>query len=401
MANSLQMANTGARASRGAGLEPVAAGERILALDVLRGFALFGVLLAYTLWNLGSPPASTYGDLDRLLNWILAAMVDTKFYTLFAFLFGLGFAIQLSRAESRGRNVAPAYRRRLLTLLAIGLVHATLLRNGDILVPYAVMGFLLLPLRHASNKTLVWAAIVGLLFPYLIRGLWSLAGLPFPPRPEGVAGNYFAENIAWVRFWYSSAIFSWPAVLPMFLFGLYMGRRGFFEHLSEHRSVLRRTLLVGLIVGITAFVFREVLLITATDVGSPFVQRLIFGLLWSFHAWALAAFYATFLILMLQRRDWQRWLMPLGAVGRMSLTNYLLQATLIVPICIGFDLFDRVTPTLGLALALLIWLIQVPASEWWLRRFRFGPAEWLWRSLTYGRLQPMRVAPSPALEAGS
>src|SRR5688572_9853505 len=122
-------------------LQPVLPSERIPALDVLRGFALFGVLLAYTLWNLGSPPEQTYSQVDRILNQVLVALVDTKFYTLFAVLFGLGFSIQLTRASVRRASVVPTYCRRLLALLAIGLTHALLLRNGDILVPYAVMGF--------------------------------------------------------------------------------------------------------------------------------------------------------------------------------------------------------------------------------------------------------------------
>ena len=115
--------------------------------------------------------------------------------------------------------------------------------------------------------------------------------------------------------------------------------------------------------------FRELLLNAATVFGPPFARRAVFGLLWTIHAWGLAAVYAVSLILIMEHHHRQRWFRPLAAVGRMSLTNYLLQAVLIVPICLGFGLFDRVTPTLGLALALTVWLIQVPASAWWLRHF--------------------------------
>jgi uncharacterized protein len=121
-------------------LEPVSVSERIYALDVLRGCALFGVLVAYALWSLGSPPEETYSAADRVLNFLLAALIDTKAYTLFAVMFGLGFSIQLTRASARGASVVPVYCRRLLVLLLIGLAHALLIRNGDILVPYACMG---------------------------------------------------------------------------------------------------------------------------------------------------------------------------------------------------------------------------------------------------------------------
>ena len=371
-------------------LLPVQPGERIPALDVLRGFALFGVLLAYVLWNLGGPLDEAYSQADRLLDRALAALVDTKFYTLFAFLFGLGFSIQLARAESRGASLVRTYCRRLLALLLIGLAHALLLRNGDILVPYAAMGFVLLLFRKSSNRALAAGAIVGLLFPYLARAAWELTGIPFPRRPETAGMSYLAENYAWIRYWYSTAITYWPASLPMFLFGLYVGRRRFFENIASHGRVLRRVLVLGLCASALAYMSRELILARANPTLS-FGRGLAAGLLWSVHAWGLAAFYASSLVLLWQRRSWQPRLAPLGAVGRMALTNYVLQAALIVPVCVAFGLFDRITPLLGLSLALLVWLAQVPASVWWHRRFRFGPAEWVWRSLTYGSPQPMRV----------
>ena len=376
-------------------LQPVPTSERIHALDVLRGFALFGVLLAYAIWNLGNPPWDTYSQADRILQFALAMLVDTKAYTLFAFLFGLGFSMQLTRAETRGVNIVPVYCRRLLALLLIGLAHALSLRNGDVLAPYAVMGFFLLLFRNASNKTLAVGIIIGLLYPYLARGAWDLTGIPFPQRPEIDGASYVAENYALVRYRYSTAITSWPASLPMFFFGLYVGRRRLIEKMADDRRSLWRALAIGLGVGVLAFVVRMPLLMMKENPFLFFAPRLALGLLWSAHAWGFAAFYVSLLLLLLQKRSWPQRLAPLGAVGRMALTNYLLQAIILVPVSIGFSLFGRVTPSIGVLLALAVWSAQVPASVWWLRRFRFGPADWLWRSLTYGRLQPMRIASSP------
>jgi len=382
-------------------LQPVSESERIPALDIVRGFALFGVLLAYTLWNLGSPPVQTYNQTDRILDRVLSVLVDTKSYTLFAFLFGLGFSIQLTRAEARGSSIVPVYCRRLLALLLIGLVHALLLRNGDILVPYSVMGVFLLFFRHASNKTLAIGAIIGLFFPYLARSAWELTGISFPQRPETEGLSYIAENYAWVRYWYATAIISWPASLPMFLFGLYAGRRRFFENSVTHRRTLFIVLFSGLGIGALAYVGRELLLLRWTNSALFFGPHLTLGLLWSTHAWGLAAFYASSLLLLSQRRAWKRWLAPLGSVGRMALTNYLLQAVIVVPVCLGSNLFGRVTPSLGVLLAFAVWSVEVPASVWWLKRFPFGPAEWIWRSLTYGRRRPGRVADQPAVSASA
>lgn len=380
-------------------LEPVKSSERIPALDVLRGFALFGVLLAYALWNLGGPPEEEYSRADQVLNVVMSALVDTKFYTLFATLFGLGFSIQMTRASARGTSIVPLYCRRLLALIVIGLAHALLLRNGDILVPYAVMGFSLLLFRNASNRTLAIAAIIALIFPYLARSLWELTGLPFPQRPQTEGSGYIAGNFAWVRYWYATAITFWPASLPMFLFGLYMGRLRFVENIGAHRRLLKRTLITGFAIGVLAFAGVALLARVWTNFPRPFWQNITARLLWNVHAWGLAAFYASSLLLLLQRSSWQRRLAPLGAVGRMALTNYLLQAALIVPICIALGLFGRVTPAIGLLLALGVWALQVPASVWWLKRFRFGPAEWVWRSLTYGRRQPMRATDEAAIVA--
>ena len=385
--------------ARNFGMQPVSKSERILALDVMRGFALLGVLLAYTLWNLGGPPEESYSRIDIVLDAIMSALVNSKAYTLFAFLFGLGFSIQMQRAGTRGVNIVPVYLRRLFGLLLIGLAHALLLRNGDILVPYALMGLVLLVFRSASNKTLLVAGIIALLYPYFARSVWDLTGMPFPARPKPDGASYLAENYAWVRFWYSTAIVYWPASLPMFFFGLYMGRRRFFENIAAHRRSLRIVLITGLGVGALADAVLILLVWKGIDSSGTLGPRLGLGLLWSIHAWGFAACYASTLLLLLETRRGKRWLAPLAAVGRMALTNYLLQAAIIVPLCLALNLFDRVTPVLGLLLALAVWAIQVPLSMWWLKHFRFGPAEWLWRSITYGRLQSMRLAREPAARA--
>jgi uncharacterized protein len=377
-------------------MHPVLQNERILALDVMRGFALFGVLLAYALWNLGNPPEESYSQINIVLNTVLTALVDTKAYTLFAFLFGLGFSIQLQRAETRGLNIVPVYCRRLFGLLLIGLAHALLLRNGDILVPYAVMGLFLLVLRRASNKTLLIAGIIGVLYPYFARSAWDLTAIPFPQRPEADGLTYLAENFAWVRYWYSTSITTWPASLPMFFFGLYLGRRRVFESIAKQGRKLRLVLVVGLGIGALAYAVRMLLLMKWMNSSVEFGPRLSLGLLWGIHAWGLAAFYASALLLLLESRHGKQWLAPLAAVGRMALTNYLSQALIIIPLCIGLNLFGRVTPSLGLLLALAVWSIQVPASMWWLKHFRFGPAEWVWRCFTYGRLQSMGAGREPA-----
>jgi uncharacterized protein len=384
---------TGERTSK---LEPVLPGERIVELDVIRGFALFGVLLAYTVWNLGSPPWETWGAVDRVLNRALTLGVDSKAFSLFTFLFGLGFAIQLSRAQARGASVAPVYSRRLVVLLGIGLLHALLLRNGDVLVPYAVLGFALLAARNASGRTLAVLALASFLWPYLARAAGEAAGFPFVERPETEGLGHLEANLLWLRYWYANAIVEFPGMLPLFFLGLHFGRRPLRESLGRPAGDLWRVLVAGLVITALAFTARELWIAKWSGSSSSLARRMTLGFLWTAHAWSLAAAYAVSLVLLLRKPSARRVLAPVGAVGRMALTNYLLQAVLIVPACIVFGLYDRVTPTLGVLLALAVAAIQIPASVWWLRRFRFGPVEWIWRSLTYGRAQPMRIAgPAP------
>ena len=372
-------------------LEPVLPGERHVELDVIRGFALFGVLLAYTVWNLGGPPEKTWGATDRVLNRVLALAVDSKAFSLFTFLFGLGFAIQISRAQARGASVAPVYSRRLIALLGIGLLHALLLRNGDVLVPYAVLGFVLLAARNASGKTLTVLAVASFLYPYLARAAGDAVGFRFVERPETEGMGHLESNLLWLRYWYANAIFAWPGMLPLFFLGLHFGRRPLRDSLGRPARELRRVLVAGLVITALAFTARELLTPKWSSPSLPLARSVTLGFLWSAHAWSLAAVYAVSHVLLLRRPSCRRVLAPLGAVGRMALTNYLLQAVLIVPACIVFGLYDRVTPTLGVLLALAVAAIQVPASVWWLGRFRFGPVEWIWRSLTYGRPQPMQL----------
>lgn len=385
--------------------QPVSPRSRIEAIDVMRGVAILGVLVAYTVWNLGSPPVETYGPFDRILSFILGTFLNTKAYTLLAFLFGLGFSIQLARSREGGVNIVPLFRRRLIGLMLIGIAHSLLLRNGDILVPYATVGFVLLLFRNASKLALVGGAVLGSALPFIARWLWELSGVPYPTRPETTGMGHLAANFEWAKYWYATAITLWPEILPMFLAGLYVGRKRIVGDLDAHRKVLRRVLIAGFVVGAGVFVGRLALIGMIEWPESPtHPVSVLLRFSWNVHGWGFAAFYGAAMLLLLQRRRVQDLSKPLAAVGRMSLTNYLLQSMIIVPICVAFGLYDRVTPSFGLLLALAVALVQIPASVLWLRHFRFGPAEWLWRSITYKQLQPMRLEPAgtlsqPALSA--
>jgi uncharacterized protein len=341
------------------------------------------------MWSLGNAPEASYTAFDKGLDRTLGFLVDGKFYTILATLFGLGFSLQLSRA-STDRDAVRLYRRRLAVLAGIGLAHALLLRNGDILLPYAVTGFLLVPFRKASGRLLFTVAFAALLLAYSARIVWPLTGIPVPQRPDLSNVSYLAENAAWVRYWYETFIFTWPINLTMFLFGLWAGRNRVLQRLASEPKNLRAIAVCGLVAG-TAFYFG----LRAADAHSGSrAWQLAGGLAYTVHCWGISSAYAAAILLALRTAIGRQLLTPLAAIGRLALTNYLMQAGLIVPLCLAFGWFDRFTPTTALLLALFVFGLQIPFTLLWLKRFTFGPAEWVWRALSYGKAPPLAARSS-------
>jgi uncharacterized protein len=366
---------------------PLSGRERLPLVDALRGLAILGVLVAYTMWNLGAPPDEQWTALDRTIDVLGATFVDTKFLTIFAFLFGAGTAHQWWRAESRGVNVTRFHVRRMLFLLAVGLVHATLLRNGDILAPYALMGLVLLAIRSATTRQLVVAAILLVLLPYGIRAVMKAAGLSFPHRPEiGRSESYLSANLAWLRFWYATnPLTEWPRILGIMIAGVWAERVGFIHRLATSRQLAVRLLTVAAVIAVLSRGLLYAIAGLWNAQRAPTLRMFALGQTFHVSAWSLAAVYAAAFALLCQRLGWSSRLGWLRAVGRMAFTNYLLQASLVVPACLVFGWFDTVTPSRGVLLALAVMVIQIPFSVWWLRRFDYGPVEMLWRNVTYGR----------------
>jgi uncharacterized protein len=414
---------------------PVADTERLPLLDALRGFALCGVFISNTyLWFSGrflmtrAQMEATMAEasiLDTVMMRTTAFLVFGKFITVFAFLFGLGFAVQLGRAEQRGASIVPLYARRMGMLLAIGCAHLFLLWFGDILTAYAVLGFVLLLFRRSSNKTvLLWSVALILLAPLITMAIPRLQELfASPEAAEALAkearaksealkllvltafrdGGYLdvvRANATFYKDFIQGVAFSLPAILGRFLLGLAAGRSRIFQEPSQHLPFFRKMLRWGLVAGVigngAGLVINVLFLKKVLNPDtmpwlpiamSPFRQLAEVG---------LAAFYVAGLTLLFQRSTWQRLLSVLAPVGRMALTNYLSQTvlSLFVFYGLGLGLLTQVGPKALVGIPLGIFVLQIGLSHLWLARFRFGPVEWVWRSLTYGKAQPMRRPPA-------
>jgi len=395
--------------------EPTGAHERVEALDVIRGFALLGVLaMNVHYWFRTSmaryelDPHPYPAPVDVAVDWASAVLLSTKFMTLFSILFGIGLSIQLERAEARGARFGRFAARRLGALLLLGVLHILLLWMGDILHLYALIGFLLLLFLRRKTKTLlVWIAAL-LALPVLVVAIVSIVRGPKPPSPPDVEvlrrdleasvqayghGGWLEVARYRLRHYVETLGSLAPAAymaLTAFLVGLVVWRTGVVQRPGEHLPRLRRTLIVGLTYGVLLCALEPAL----RDPPAHLLWlRVSVMALQQTAVVALALAYGAGLLLLLQRPRWQRWLRPLADVGRMALTNYLMQSVLcgLVFYGYGLGLYDRLSPAEGLIVTAVIYTAQLFFSRFWVRRFRHGPAEWLWRSLTYGKAQPMRA----------
>jgi uncharacterized protein len=402
-------------------VKPVLCQERIETIDILRGVAILGILIV-NMSLFSQPEGLPAGATDRLIYFL----AQEKFKALFSFLFGLGLAVQLMRAEERGAQFLPLYARRLGVLFLIGIVHFLLVWDGDILHDYALLGFVLVLFRFSSPRTLVASAAVLLAIPLLLFGLttaYAITGQVNPQVKQWIAYENGTEDdgaVADFSDTYSHGSYGEMVairaselprdmspdtddafVLALFLLGLYAGRRRIFHDIPANLPFIRRVQRWGLIIGVTGN--------AAFAVGGSFypsptsVMQNVGRLCLVVAAPALMLFYASSLVLLTQREIWRRRLAPLAAVGRTALSNYLLQSLICTMIFYGYGLalFGKVGPSLGLLLTVTIFLIQIPLSVWWLGRFQFGPVEWLWRSLTYWQRQPMRVRGMVGVGAGA
>ena len=387
--------------------------ERIQALDVLRGVAVGGILLANVLVFFGmtflSPEraaALSNTTADHLALWLERVFVDGKFYSVFSLLFGIGFGVQLARG---GDAALPRFKRRLRILLGIGAIHAFFIWAGDILMLYALLGFTMPWFARKSDRALLrWSAIL-LAVPtalYLVAlTAWTLSGAGAAQPSSGGGGGMpanilpyfeaigrggfkdaFVGNLVFLAGRWADlfATVRFPKVLGMFVLGLWTVRTGIALSPSEHRATLVRWSLLGWGLGLPA----NIVAAWAFE-HSPYLPPSIGGLvgvaMQGIGVPMLALGYAATIGLLVV--DGRRLLSVFAPVGRMALTNYLMHSVICVTLSYGFGLglWWRIGAAKAMAIAAAIIAVQIPLSAWWLSRIRFGPVEWIWRRLTYGR----------------
>lgn len=371
----------------------IEASLRVDAIDILRGMALFGVLTVNLLTEFRvsifvqfAAAAPEPGLVDRIVMGFVRYGLELKAFALFSFLFGVGLAMQFERLSGTGR---PLYwlTRRLLILLAFGLVHLLLIWNGDILTEYALAGLIVLPLLYASRRVLVLAA-AALFALYL-----ALPALPLPlswPDPAWMASHVEQANQllragSWLQVTHFSLrelpfllplhVYIFPRTLGLFVLGMLAWRCGIFSRAAGHRTAIAS---LGCLLG-TVGVALALMDAHGLSNLAPACLALAF---------AAAILYAVEFTLV------RALLRSFSPIGRMAFTNYIAQSLVFGWLFFGYGLgqFGLLRPAPVFALGIAVYLLQMRLSAVWLRHYRFGPIEWLWRTLMYGARQAMKAS---------
>lgn len=410
-------------------LVPITVSERLPVIDILRGFAILGILLlnieAYSFpFGFDSIYLEKFpGIADKIVYWGTQFFFQGRFATMLTLLLGIGMAVQVTRARERGKSFSRLYARRMFFLLLIGVVHDLALWSGIILPIFGAMGFLLLFFQDRKPKTLIaWAFIFWLLFPMISVINKYMRPVSVPPRAavQGEEkqkqkqkqkeeqqreydeivkiygeGNYAGMVRHRVEVMVKETIpiiYRWGWMTAgVFLLGIWVWQKGILQDIEGKLRFLKRTLWCSLALGLTGvsvmYLLKYVLKPSSglfTIIGGTLIRQV--GTV------SFTVFLMTVVVLLSRKNRWKRILTPLAAVGRMAFSNYVFQTVLCTTFfySYGFRMFGKTGPTVNLFIVFAVWGIQVALGVWWSRRFRFGPIEWLWRSLTYGEFQPMK-----------
>jgi uncharacterized protein len=410
---------------------PVTPKERIQSIDVLRGVALLGILAMniqdFSMIGSAYMNPTTYGDLHGLnyAVWYVSMLfADLKFMSIFSMLFGAGVLLMTSRIEASGRRAGPIHYRRMGWLALFGCLHGYLLWPGDILFTYAISGMVAYLARKWRPRTLI---VSGLLFVSVasVLAVGSYASMPYWPKKSvdqmrehmwapsqaAVTKELQTYRAGWLVEEKDRAIQNvgmqiqgnlflafWRAY-GLMLVGMGLFKLGVFSAQAPAR-IYRRFIVIGVIFGLPLIAFG-----VHQEFAHHWDLRKGFFLDFQYNYWAslLVCLFWIGAVMLVCQKGW----LPgarrrLGAVGRMAFTNYLTHTFVCTFLFYGWGLglFGKVSRVGQFGIVLVIWAAQLIISPWWLDHFLFGPFEWIWRSLTYWKLQPMRKqAAAPAIPA--
>jgi uncharacterized protein len=399
--------------------------SRIVILDVLRGFTLFGIIIIHMVeqYYAGMIPQAIQENspsslIDNIVQGFAFIFIMGKFFMIFSFLFGLSFHIQFAKAENN-KTFFLRFAWRLAILFMIGMIHHIHYR-GDILTIFAILGLgLLLCYRLPDKVLLILALALVINIPSAVmrvaQGLSSESTMMAEQNESELmhyyntvkSGTYFQIlklNFLAFRDKMEFQVISGRIFITfgLFLLGLYVGRKKYFERIGENIAAIKKLLLLSWKVLAGAIVFgaiffggAELLKLKLPD----FVSWAIGGLLYDLANSCLSLFYITGIILLFQKDRWKKRLMNFYEVGRMGLTTYVMQSIfgVLIFFSYGLGLLSELGAGVCLIIAVVLFVFQIVLSKFWFRHFNYGLLEWIWRALTYFKVPPLRKKPESSL----
>lgn len=409
-------------------ISPVVAKERLDILDIIRGIAILFIFIAnieilsfYSSLSQSLKVGLSFSSLNNILEKSMLVLIDRKFYTIFAMLFGIGFALQFHKFNSnKSGNFPIFFRRRMFGLLIIGFFHLFFLWYGDILFMYALMGFILIYFRNLPDKTILLTAITLTLIPVLntlffksmgqgivenwngwINEKWRFAGLALDSQSgtrdvlgamkNGDLLNQIKINLLMPFERYLGIVLEGRAfrVLGCFLLGFLVGKKIIYKELLNNKSLLLKALVWGFAIG---FPMNILYLFLHIEWIQTAFNPLLKSLAYSLGVIPLAISYCALMVLMWNSGLFHRIFQAFAAAGRMALSNYLAQSifAIILFYQIGFGIGGKTGPFLNILIAVSFYIFQTFISILWLNKFKYGPVEWLWRQYTYKKYLPLK-----------
>ncbi|WP_459501472.1 DUF418 domain-containing protein [Bacillus sp. C1] len=377
----------------------ISQGERIHSIDMIRGIAVFGIFLVNWPVITGvdtSEITGSYTGINSYIRLFYDMFIQTKFYTIFSFLFGLGFYIFMQRAEAKTKHPKTLFVRRLLILLLFGFLHYVLLWDGDILHSYAIAGFFLLLFYKRHPHTILVCSLILLTLFQLFILLTSViiafvpieelqSSLPIMPlenwglQVQDRFHALYSESI-------SFNILMLPETVGLFLLGLYAGKKDIFRRTTELDAKLKKWQIIMFVLTLPMWFFMIRYFVTK----QPYEPIYMSGLT-MFSGKTLFIFYIFTLMRLLQKERWQKLLRSFQYVGRMALTNYI-SHTIVTLIVFGlfFKNYLPVPLWIGPLFCIGFYTLQIFISKWWLSHYQYGPLEYIWRLGTYGKMMPLK-----------
>lgn len=396
-------------------LNPTSSNNRILHLDIFRGFAILGIFMVNILvMNVsfvyrGAWLMETSSTINDAAYWFLEMFFFSKFFPIFSFLFGIGVALQIRSLKMKPINSSIFLTRRFLALLVFGVSHILFIWSGDILHLYALFGFVLILMYRTPPIVILLSAFVLVFFPYF-DDMYVYITKFFEFDPEAGLIEYSRTQIADLKTsgsyvsgmelriaeygFMSTFVISIivPFALAMTLLGLYTVKKGIIDRIDAFvTKIVGPFLLIFILILSFRFVYRY-WMIEHLDIE--------YGSLLSFFLWTLyyvseifiAFFYLIVIVFVLRTKVGLKLLSPLQYVGRMAFTNYILQSIIGYLIMRTFGYYESFTPSNCMIIVLTVYACQIPLSWLWLKYFKFGPLEWVWRCISYWKILPIKKA---------